>query len=94
MTVAGVIERDVFVDMAVREYNVMVHPEEIKYVRRSWNIQCVPLAGSPGKCWFTKRTKVQYIPVMKCGCVFWEFTKSKLATRKVKIRIINTKRDG
>jgi hypothetical protein len=25
------------------------------------NIQCVPLAGSPGKCWFTKRTKVQYI---------------------------------
>jgi hypothetical protein len=24
-------------------------------------IQCVPLAGSPGKCWFTKRTKGQYI---------------------------------
>jgi hypothetical protein len=24
-------------------------------------IQCVPLAGSPGKCWFTKGTKVQYI---------------------------------
>jgi hypothetical protein len=24
-------------------------------------VQCVPLAGSPGKCWFTKRTKVQYI---------------------------------
>jgi hypothetical protein len=24
-------------------------------------IQCVPLAGSPRKCWFTKRTKVQYI---------------------------------
>jgi hypothetical protein len=24
-------------------------------------IQCVPLAGRPGKCWFTKRTKVQYI---------------------------------
>jgi hypothetical protein len=25
------------------------------------HIQCVPLAGSPGKWWFTKRTKVQYI---------------------------------
>jgi hypothetical protein len=24
-------------------------------------IQCVPLAGSPGKFWFTKGTKVQYI---------------------------------
>jgi hypothetical protein len=24
-------------------------------------VQCIPLAGSPGKCWFTKRTKVQYI---------------------------------
>jgi hypothetical protein len=24
-------------------------------------IQCVPLAGSPGKYWFTKRTKVEYI---------------------------------
>jgi hypothetical protein len=24
-------------------------------------IQWVPLASSPGKCWFTKRTKVQYI---------------------------------
>jgi hypothetical protein len=28
-------------------------------------IQCVSLAGSPGKCWFTKRTKVQYI-CMSC----------------------------
>jgi hypothetical protein len=26
------------------------------------------------------------IPVMKCGCVFWEFAKSKLATRKDKLR--------
>jgi hypothetical protein len=24
------------------------------------NVQCVSLAGSPGKCWFTKGTKVQY----------------------------------
>jgi hypothetical protein len=24
---------------------------------------------------------------MKCGCVFWEFTKRKLATRKDKIKI-------
>jgi hypothetical protein len=24
-------------------------------------MQCVRLAGSPGKCWFKKRTKVQYI---------------------------------
>jgi hypothetical protein len=26
------------------------------------------------------------IPVMKCGCVFWEFAKKKLATQKDKIR--------
>jgi hypothetical protein len=26
------------------------------------------------------------LPVMKCGCVFWEFAKKKLATRKDKIR--------
>jgi hypothetical protein len=48
-------------------------------------IQCVPLAGSPGKFWLKKRTKVQYIciiPVMECGCVFWEFAKRKLVTRK------------
>jgi hypothetical protein len=25
------------------------------------DIQCVPLVGSPWKCWFTQRTKVQYI---------------------------------
>jgi hypothetical protein len=31
---------------------------------------------------------------MKCGCVFCEFAKRKLATRKYKIKIINTKRDG
>jgi ABC-type transport system involved in cytochrome c biogenesis ATPase subunit len=31
---------------------------------------------------------------MKCGCVFWKFAKSKLVTRKDKIKIINTKRDG
>jgi hypothetical protein len=24
-------------------------------------VQCVPLDGSPRKCWCTKRTKVQYI---------------------------------
>jgi hypothetical protein len=35
-----------------------------------------------------------FISVMKCGCVFWEFAKRKLATRKDKIKIINTKRDG
>jgi hypothetical protein len=27
---------------------------------------------------------------MKCGCVFWEFAKRKLATRKDKIRIIKS----
>jgi hypothetical protein len=27
-----------------------------------------------------------FIPVMKCGCVFWEFAKTKLATRKDKTR--------
>jgi hypothetical protein len=35
------------------------------------------------------------IPVMKCGCVFWEFTKRKLATRRDKIRkIMKMKRYG
>jgi hypothetical protein len=34
------------------------------------------------------------IPVMKSGCVFWEFAKRKLATPKDKIKIIKTKRDG
>jgi hypothetical protein len=27
-----------------------------------------------------------FIPVMKCGCVFWVFAKRKLATRKDKVR--------
>jgi hypothetical protein len=27
-----------------------------------------------------------FIPVMKCGCVFWELAKRKLSTRKDKIR--------
>jgi hypothetical protein len=56
-------------------------------------IQCVPLAGSPGKCWFTKRSKyntLHVIPVMKRGCVCWEFAKRKLATRKDKIKIIKS----
>jgi hypothetical protein len=30
------------------------------------------------------------IPVMKCGCVFWEFAKRKLATRKDKIKTIKS----
>jgi hypothetical protein len=32
------------------------------------------------------------IPVMKCGCVFWEFAERKLATRqdKKKIKIIKS----
>jgi hypothetical protein len=30
------------------------------------------------------------IPVMKCGCVFWEFAKRKLATWKDKIKIIKS----
>jgi hypothetical protein len=30
------------------------------------------------------------IPVMKCGCVFCEFAKRKLATRKDKIKIIKS----
>jgi hypothetical protein len=30
------------------------------------------------------------IPVMKCGCVFWEFAKRKLATRKDKIKVIKS----
>jgi hypothetical protein len=31
---------------------------------------------------------------MKWGCVFWEFAKKKLVTRKDKIKIIMTKRYG
>jgi hypothetical protein len=31
---------------------------------------------------------------MKCGCVFWEFAKRKLAAQKDKIKIIKTKKDG
>jgi hypothetical protein len=31
---------------------------------------------------------------MKCGCVFWEFAKRKLVTRKDKIKIMKTKRYG
>jgi hypothetical protein len=38
--------------------------------------------------------QLHVIPVMKCGCVFWEFAKKKLATRKDKIQIIKTERDG
>jgi hypothetical protein len=34
------------------------------------------------------------MPVMKCSCVFWEFEKRRLATRKDKIKIFKTKRDG
>jgi hypothetical protein len=34
------------------------------------------------------------IPVMKCGCVFWELSKRKLPTRKDKIKIMKTKRYG
>jgi hypothetical protein len=30
------------------------------------------------------------IPVMKCGCVFWDFAKRKLGTRKDKIKIIKS----
>jgi hypothetical protein len=32
-------------------------------------IQCVSLAGSPGKYWFTKRTKVQYICTLVYICM-------------------------
>jgi hypothetical protein len=40
----------------------------IYFLTLSWSIvQCVPLAGSPGKCWFTKRTKVQYICSHTCN---------------------------
>jgi hypothetical protein len=35
---------------------------------------------------------LHFIPVMKCGCVFWKFAKRKLATRKdmYKIKIIKS----
>jgi hypothetical protein len=38
-----------------------------------------------------KRTiHLHVIPVMKCGCVFWEFAERKLATRKDKIKLIKS----
>jgi hypothetical protein len=54
---------------------------------RNKQTQCVPLAGSPGKCWLKKSTiYLHVISIMKCDCVFWEFAKRKLATIKDKIR--------
>jgi hypothetical protein len=38
------------------------------------------------------KSAIPVIPVMKCGCVFWEFAKRKLVTQKDKIKIIKTKR--
>jgi hypothetical protein len=54
-------------------------------------IQCVPLGLAPENVGLQKEQKCNtfaFIPVMKCGCVFWEFAKKKLATRKDKIKII------
>jgi hypothetical protein len=34
---------------------------QTKFSTQMSQLQCVPLVVSPGKCWFTKRTKVQYI---------------------------------
>jgi hypothetical protein len=65
------------------------HVGEAHSVLSTAILQCVPLSGSPGKCWFTKRKKYNtfaFIPVMKRGYVFWEFAKMKLATRKDKMR--------
>jgi hypothetical protein len=65
----------------------------------SFLIQCVPLAGSPGKVGLQKQQKYEYntFACHACNevrlCVL-EFAKRKLATRKYKIKIINTKRDG
>jgi hypothetical protein len=53
-----------------------------------------PTRGQPQKMLVYKRDKstihLHVIPVLKCGCVFWEFTKRKLATRKDKIKIIES----
>jgi hypothetical protein len=51
---------------------IIISPVRIAFTFKSLNIkkticlyivhiQCVPLAGSLGKCWFTKGAKVQYI---------------------------------
>jgi hypothetical protein len=49
-----------------------------------------PTRGKPRKMFVYKKNKstihLHVIPIMKCGCVFWEFAKRKLAIRKDKIR--------
>jgi hypothetical protein len=50
------------IDYAVMNLrNLVTHTKQVQQQRNNSIIQCVPLEGSPGKCWFTKRTKVQYI---------------------------------
>jgi hypothetical protein len=47
---------------------------------------------------FYKKNKsaidLHVIPVMKCGCMFWEFAKRKFGTENDNIKIIKTKRDS
>jgi hypothetical protein len=49
-----------------------------------------PTCGKPWKMLVYIKNKsaiyLHVISVMKCGCVFWEFAKRNLATRKDKIR--------
>jgi hypothetical protein len=51
----------------VRYYNIVD-------IYNMYVIQCVSLKGSPGKCWFTKRTKVQYI----CMSYLYEMLSQKV----------------
>jgi hypothetical protein len=56
---------------------------------KSW-MQCFDSGFRPPNCSTNLLWQflilLHVIPVMKCDCVFWEFAKRKLATRKDKIR--------
>jgi hypothetical protein len=66
-------------------------------IKSNWDIQYLYSAShsrvAPENVGLQKEQKcnnLHVIPVMKCGCVFWEFAKRKLATRKDKIKIIKS----
>jgi hypothetical protein len=64
MHVAGIGRREMYTRFSWGTQKERGHYEELDVGERI--IQCVPLAGSPGKCWFTKRKKVRYL-FMSCN---------------------------
>jgi hypothetical protein len=68
--------------------------EQVTFSRMMQYNTVRPTRGYPRKMLVYKMNKstihLHVIPVIKCGCVFWEFAKRKLATRKDKIKIIKS----